>query len=280
MSRRAHREIRIIGPRSSGKTTYLAALLRLPDELKKQFPGLKVIPGTDCGEDLIKLAANTIEKGADLAGTDIGNEPEFQLSIIIPATKRNSRISLELVAKDYSGEIFKWAAQRHNSSKLEPYLNEWFKAKGLMIMMTDWESENDERLYLPAMVKILSELIDRTKVNPELRDFRIAIVMTKCERGEIWPCRIDPEEDLFRVRLPKTYALLKKLPKTTRRFFACSTFGVMGDRDPRPNRYIPSDGSSPELNAYLRDKDAWKPYGLISPLYWLTTGRVFHDECL
>jgi hypothetical protein len=280
MNQTATKEIRIIGPRASGKTTYLAALLRIPDELKKQFKGLQVTPLTEGGESLVKLSKNIIEKGANVSATDIGNEPEFHFSIIIPEFKGRSTTSLELVAKDYAGELFERAAQSSYSSMLEPYFNEWFNAGGLMIMMTDWQSEDDERIYAPAILKILTELLDRIKVKPVLKSFRIAIVMTKCERGEIWPCRIDPEEDLFRVRLPKTYAVLKKLPKTTYRFFACSTFGVMGDRpgdrDPRPNRYIPSDGS---YNAYLRDKDAWKPYGLISPIYWLTTGKVFYDEC-
>jgi hypothetical protein len=284
MSQLATKEIRIIGPRASGKTTYLAALLRIPDELKKQFRGLQVTPLTEYGEKLVKQATNIIEKGAKLASTDMGNEPEFHFSINIPTSKRGSSISLELVAKDYSGEVFEMAAQSRYSSELEPYFNDWFNSGGLMIMMTDWQPENDERVYAPAILKILSELGDRAKVKPILKNFRIAIVMTKCERGEIWPCRTDPEEDLFRVRLPKTYALLRKHTKTTCRFFACSTFGVMGDkpgdRDPRPNRYIPSDGSSSEFNAFLRDKDAWKPYGLISPIYWLTTGKVFYNECL
>jgi hypothetical protein len=283
MNQAATKEIRIIGPRASGKTTYLAALLRIPDELKKQFKGLQVTPLTECGESLVNLSKNIIERGANLAATDIGNEPEFHFSIIIPESKRRGTTSLELVAKDYAGEVFEMAAQSRYSSELEPYFNDWFNAGGLMIMMTDWQSEDDERIYAPAILKILSELLDRIKIKPMLKSFRIAIVMTKCERGEIWPCRIDPEEDLFRVRLPKTYAVLKKLPKTSYHFFACSTFGVMGDRpgdrDPRPNRYIPSYGSSPEYNAYLRDKDAWKPYGLISPIYWLTTGKVFYDEC-
>ena len=43
-------DIRIIGSRKSGKTTYLASLLRLPKELKKQFPGLKITPTSDYAE--------------------------------------------------------------------------------------------------------------------------------------------------------------------------------------------------------------------------------------
>ncbi|MDD1438649.1 hypothetical protein MEN24_20470, partial [Dolichospermum sp. ST_sed10] len=64
-------DIRIIGSRKSGKTTYLASLLRLPDELKKQFPGLKITPTSDDAEDLIGAAKNILEKGTVFAGTDI-----------------------------------------------------------------------------------------------------------------------------------------------------------------------------------------------------------------
>jgi Double-GTPase 1 len=280
----ATKEIRIIGPRNSGKTTYLSALLRLPDQFKKQFQGLRITAHTEEGENLISLSKNIIEMGAKLSATDIGNEPEYHFSITVPSSKNGASIPLELLAKDFAGEIFESAASSISSIDLEPYFDDWFSSEGLMIMMTDWQAEKDERVYAPAITRILSEWSDRSKVNSALKSMRIAVVMTKCERGEIWPCRIDPEEDLFRVRLPETYTLLKKIPTSNRHFFACSAFGVMsdvpGEKDPRPNRYIPSDGSSAEFNAYLRDKDAWKPYGLISPIYWLTTGRIFHDECL
>ncbi len=40
--------------------------------------------------------------------------------------------------------------------------------------------------------------------------------MSKCERGEIWPGRVDPETDLFGVYLKKTLKTLKKdIPKKT-----------------------------------------------------------------
>ena len=82
-------DIRIIGSRKSGKTTYLASLLRLPEELKKQFPGLKITPTSDDAEELIGEAKNILEKGSLLSGTDIkyGDEPYFSFQIQIPTTK-------------------------------------------------------------------------------------------------------------------------------------------------------------------------------------------------
>jgi hypothetical protein len=279
-------EIQIIGSRRSGKTTYLASLLRCPKELQRQFPQLSITPITDKAEDLIETAKNIIERGAKLAGGSLDNPPPvYSFQISIPAIKGNTSVTLELNAKDYPGELFDALAEPHRWTTVKPYLEDLWAAQGWMVMLTDWQLERDSRVYEPALKKLLEELIDQAGVKPELRNLRLAVVMTKCERGELWPCRLDPEEDLFKVRLPNTYKLLtRSLPPRRLRFFACSSFGILsdrpGERDPRPNRYIPDDGSSAEFNAYLRDPGAWKPYGLISPIYWLSTGRVFHDERL
>lgn len=61
--------------------------------------------------------------------------------------------------------------------------------------------------------------------------------MSKCERGEIWPGRIEPEVDIFHQHLPGTTKLLQNRLKNNVRFFAISTFGVLDKyNDPRPNR--------------------------------------------
>ena len=94
-------------------------------------------------------------------------------------------------------------------------------------MLTDWEPGRDIHLYKPAFTKLCQEISEREQINPEIKNLRIAVVMSKCERGEIWPCRLDPDEDLFKVRLPETYSLLtRKLPRERLQFFACSSFGV------------------------------------------------------
>jgi Double-GTPase 1 len=284
--RRLNNEIRILGARKAGKTTYLAALLRLPEELRRQFPGLEVSSSTEEAEKLTELAKNILEMGAALSPTDIGDEPDYAFRIKIPASRGLPGSVLNLVAKDYAGELFEHIGQPHRRNQLSPYFEEWCSAQGWMIMLTDWQRERDEGLYVPVLSRLLMELSERAVIKPELQKLRIAVVMSKCERGELWPCRLDPEEDLFKVRLPKTYHFLKhSLPTERLQFFACSVFGVIsdrpGDRDPRPNRYSP-DASMAEAATYLIPAYAkdWKPYGLISPLYWLSTGRRLHDERL
>ncbi len=103
-------------------------------------------------------------------------------------------------------------------------------------------------------------------------DLRIAVAMSKCERGELWPGRLDPEIDLFDVHLPKTKATLcRKIPPKNLQFYAISTFGVLRRNDPRPNR-VDELGREGYLSV-LREPSHWRPYGMISPLYWLSKGK-------
>jgi hypothetical protein len=101
------------------------------------------------------------------------------------------------------------------------------------------------------------------------QDLKLAIVMSKCERGEIWPGRLDPEIDLFGVHLRETTKTLReKVIPQNLRFFALSTFGVLGKDNPRPNREDRVKKEEPA--SVIRNPDLWQPYNLIEPLYWLS----------
>jgi hypothetical protein len=100
-------------------------------------------------------------------------------------------------------------------------------------------------------------------------DLKIAVAMSKCERGEIWSGRLDPETDLFDVHLPKTKAILRsRIASKNLQFFAISTFGVLRRNDPRPNR-VDVHGTGGRRST-LRKPSNWKPFGMIQPLYWLS----------
>jgi hypothetical protein len=280
---KASTEIRVIGARSSGKTTYLATLAVLPSGLLQKYPNLEVIPRNDEATALRKRALDTITNQGKIAGDafdadQLHNLKDYDFLIKIPRGKKRSSIELELLAKDFPGEFFEHIPIPHQWKKITPWVDDLFTTVSWMVMMTDWEPERDTSLYLPAFTKLCEEIREREIRNPEIEKLRIAVVMAKCERGELWPCRLDPDEDLFEVRLPETYKhLTKTLTPDRLQFFACSAFGVLGSRrdrdfDPRPNCYLPDDGSPEEKNAYLREPDRWYPYGLIPPLYWLATG--------
>ncbi|GAB1543736.1 hypothetical protein NUACC21_64120 [Scytonema sp. NUACC21] len=278
--------IHLIGPRASGKTTYLATLAYFPHSkhLKTKFANLAVTyPKNSTTEKLARQAEDIIKKGAKLAGTRRGvvdSIPFYPFLMRIPGQIKE----IEIVFRDIAGEIFEDIPLEHEFIHVEPYLTSLFNTLSWMIMLTDWQPSQDKHLYKPAFEKLCQQISEYEQVNSIVKKLRIAIVLSKCERGEIWSGRLEPEEDLFKVRLPETYDFLRyKFPQYTNRlkFFACSSFGVLSTYpvsfDPRPNRYIPDDGSSAEYNAFLRDPEQWQPFGLISPIYWLTTGKTLND---
>jgi hypothetical protein len=115
----------------------------------------------------------------------------------------------------------------------------------------------------------MNRFIDLMDVNDRLKDLKLAIAMSKCERGELWPGRIEPEIDLFGVHLPNTQLTLKeRIPPKNLRFYALSTFGVLGRTDPRPNR-VDEQGKEGKASV-LREASHWHPYNMIDPLYWLS----------
>lgn len=63
------------------------------------------------------------------------------------------------------------------------YLEDWLNAKSWMILLTDWDYYKDKKIYAPALNKILTELSEQTIVNENLNKLKVAVVISKCERG-------------------------------------------------------------------------------------------------
>jgi hypothetical protein len=284
-------EMCIMGRRGSGKTYYLTALLALG---MKRNGTTKVNCGSEKIDTLRDLLPNFIKQNQPIPPTDINREFDYTFTVDIKDAKRIfSASKIEFSVKDLSGErldnIFKSFVKPSEVSNSEreklkddtnKFLGECFKLNRWMFMMTEWQPDGDKELS-----EIFQHLCDRINANSErktVKELRIAVVMAKCERGEIWGGRLDPEVDLFKARLPRTYKLLKDLGKKVKvKFFASSSFGVLGEDDPRPNRfYTDNDGTNAEYRSHLRDYDLWNPYGVIEPIYWLATGEKLHNEYL
>jgi len=256
--------IRIIGSRSAGKTTYLSALANFG----KKEKGYNVIPINDESRKLLSWSENILEQGGRLTPTDAErNVDELPDYVFLIESKRGlKKNKFELNVKDYSGEIFeKLAEEVELDQKTQQYINSCLirDVCGCLIMLTAWEKGEDRKYK-----KALDHFIHLINLHQRSKDLRLAIVMGKCERGEIWPGRIDPKTDLFGLHLPDTTdLLLDKVPSRNLRFFALSAFGVLAKNDPRPNRI---DEIGKEKNhAVLRDPECWQPYNLIEPLCWL-----------
>lgn len=259
----------IVGPRSSGKTTYLAALSYLPkliqEKSKKNRFTVEAV-----NDDAIKLqtkAENLIRSGISLSPTNVPTAfqlPSYSFQIEI------KQESLNLVVKDYAGEIFDSLDSSMMQKEHEEYWEECFRKdqQGCLLLLVNWQKSNDREYS--QKIKYLIKLLDYHQRND---NFRIAVVMSKCERGELWSGRIEPEIDIFKAHLPETKSILEKsINPNNFKFYALSSFGVLDrHRDPRPNR-IDDQGTDDEFSI-LREPDAWEPYNLIAPLYWLSTGK-------
>lgn len=262
----------VIGPTAAGKTTYLAAL----SYFKEHKQGKKIFtvnPQNPATRILAEKAENILKQAADLDRTVIGQGiesvdelPFYSFGITAKPYWYSSTETFQLTARDYPGEVFEAIASPSARKPIhEDFINECFTdVIGCLIMLTGWEPGTDN-FYNRIMKQFLKLMDERGRS----QNLKLAIVMSKCERGEIWPGRLDPEIDLFAVHLRETTKTLRaKVIPQNLRFFALSTFGVLGRDNPRPNREDRMKGEEPA--SVIREPNSWQPYNLIEPLYWLS----------
>ncbi|MDJ0510290.1 MAG: hypothetical protein QNJ64_13705 [Crocosphaera sp.] len=284
--------IAIIGPRASGKTTYLAALLHHAEKkmLTNKKSSYTVTAQTLEARQLQRAAEQLLKGGVELEPTKLGYNiqtvydlPFYSFTIernisvfnklfnVVNGLFNHKRISekFQITTRDYPGEIFDDLAESNLlGDDKEAFVKDCFDDKrGGLMMLAAWKSGSD--IYYHSLLNNFLHIMNLTG-NTE--DYKMAVVMSKCERIELWPGRLNPEFDLFEVHLPKTRALLRKyLPSENLKFYAISSFGVLGENDPRPNRM--------NINQYglvesvLRETSKWQPYNIVEPLYWLSTGK-------
>ena len=176
--------------------------------------------------------------------------------------------------RDYPGEVFKELESVSADPLHEEFMNECLSkdTQGCLILLTEWRQGTDK--FYKRVFKRFIDLMDKQE---RLHDLRLAVAMSKCERGELWPGRLDPENDLFAIHFPETLSFLKdNIPSKNLQFYAISTFGVLGNKDPRPNRK--EELGKEGRYSVLRETDNWSPYGMISPLYWLSTGKRMKEN--
>lgn len=258
----------IIGPRASGKTTYLAGLSYWPKlkDVLQEKRDYEIHPRDEGALRLQYQAKNILLEG-EFSPTVIPIEVCFGIKIKRRFSK--TELDLYLVFKDYPGEIDEPSMHLHRWYRefWQEYLSP--DVVGCLILLPAWQREECDRQY-SRIVENLTKLIDEYK---RMKNFRLAVAMSKCERIELWPGRLNPESDLFEIHLPRTTDILRRrIPKENLKFFAISSFGVLGENDPRPNRE--NRIIHGEFLSVLRDSEKWQPYNLIEPLYWLSTGQV------
>jgi hypothetical protein len=270
--------IHIIGPRAAGKTTYLAALAYQPNTSRRRYKqaSFKVQALNDETRELAEKAEDIILQGASLepTGKYVKTIEDVKVySFLIEIKKKwQPTQKLNLAVRDYPGEVFKELESASCDPVYEEFINECLSqdTQGCLILLTEWQQGTD-KFYR----RVFRRFIDLMDQQGRLQDLRLALAISKCERGELWPGRLDPENDLFAIHFPDTLHLLKdNIPQKNLGFYAMSTFGVLGNKDPRPNRKL----GKHDMYSVLRDSDQWSPYCMISPLYWLSTGKRMQEN--
>ncbi|MEA5528033.1 hypothetical protein VB638_00225 [Dolichospermum sp. UHCC 0684] len=270
--------IYVIGPRASGKTTYLAALAYQPSRSRRKNQNFKVQALNEETRKLADKAENIILEGASLepTGKEVKTIDDLEVySFYIEIHKKwQKKQEINLAVRDYPGEIFEDLAMGSANPLYEEFMNECLgkDVSGCLILLTEWRQGTDK--FYKRVFKRFIDLMDKDE---RLQELRLAVAMSKCERGELWPGRLDPENDLFAIHFPETLSFLKdNIPSKNLQFYAISTFGVLGNKDPRPNRK--QELGQEGRYSVLRETDNWSPYGMISPLYWLSTGKRMKEN--
>jgi hypothetical protein len=270
--------IYVIGPRASGKTTYLAALAYQPSRAKQKNKNFKVQALNEETRELADKAENIILEGASLEPTEkyvrtIDDLKVYSFMIEIERKWQKTE-KINLAVRDYPGLIFDELESVSADPLHEEYINECLSkdSQGCLILLTEWKQGTDK--FYKRVFKRFINLMDKQE---RLYDLRLAVAMSKCERGELWPGRLDPENDLFAIHFPETLSFLKdNIPPKNLQFYAISTFGVLRNKDPRPNRK--EELGTKGRYSVLRETYNWSPYGMISPLYWLSTGKMMKED--
>ncbi|NEP77353.1 MAG: hypothetical protein F6K17_08385 [Okeania sp. SIO3C4] len=269
--------LRVIGDRAAGKTTYMAALARWPNA-DFSSPVELVTPANKDGEYLIKQAQNLIESGLQIEQTRLANDvleiKDYSLRIILKPEdnlrRSNTVLNLDISCKDYSGEFFSDVLQQTDSQLLRDYLNDCFPATGIMLMI-DGTTHRKDLEYARGVDRLLVALAGRDLFSEKRR---IALVLTKCELADLWVNRNRPKF-LTEARFPTIFERLESwqnLGMGSVEYFTTSAFGMTGNKYFKPNSQQIYRGRG-GVASVLEDSKKWRPFGLVSPIYWICTGK-------
>lgn len=272
-----HHDIRIVGPRRSGKTTFMAALAYWPNA-SPDSPVESVVPFDDETTQLVHDAQNILEGGLQLAGTRYFEDPEDSpLYTVLIDMKPGFGVKdnqFQVSCRDYPGEMLQelWSGNGSNP-KLSTYLDDCADASALLILL-DGSTHRDDKMYAQAFEQLKTELNFRlTGQGKSLNEYRIALGFAKAEQARVWIHRHDIQK-FINLRFPKTRDSLQKWGKDwgcpVNHFF-CSAFGMKGT-PPKPNVRV-EQRERGTVSAVIDRPQFWRPFGLISPLYWLHTGK-------
>ncbi|MDJ0511664.1 MAG: hypothetical protein QNJ64_20795 [Crocosphaera sp.] len=272
--------IRIIGDRKAGKTVYMASLAYWPNANKNSpVKSVTSIGQKSAGKELLKYAQDILEQGLQLKATplnpDIKEVKDYGLSIELKEQFRwynliNRNLRLTISCKDYGGEFFSDLLKKSHNQLLQDYLNDCIRATGILLLVDGTAYSKDEE-YAFSLEQFLNTL---SQPHPEEKGRRIAFALTKCELVQLWVRRHDP-----RGLTQSLFPNMKKKLETWQTqnlgvvdYFTVSSFGTLGKDNSEPNTKIIKPNRE-GTTSVIKDTRKWRPFGLVSPIYWLSTGQ-------
>ena len=273
-------DIRFIGDRGSGKTTYLAALAYLPNVKDSPVQSISFYGDSEAGAKLISKAQNILEQGLELEKTDLNSleaGKDYGLTIVLKEqfSLKNADfipriVKLNINSKDYAGEFFSDLIYKIGDPILDDYLEDCKIATGILLLV-DGTNHRKDAEYARGLDKFFQGL-DQADLDQKQR--RLAFTLSKCEQPQLWVSRHQPRQ-LVKRRFPlvqKRLATWQEMSGGAVDYFTTSAFGTIGQNYPEPNS-IELTRNRFGTTSVIKFPKRWQPFGLVAPLYWLYTGQ-------
>ena len=264
--------ISIIGPRPSGKITYLATLAYLKNLLKTNS-SYSIEYFTEGVESLANKAKYILAQGNILDAPNMGIEEThfgFQIQINNNLSKFNqNQVEISCCLNMYPGE-FLTGLSLPEHIRVNQY-NDWLNScieqlteTKYLALIVDATAIND--IEIAQSLTVLERELNLRINQDDKRQYRIAVMFSHFDLPQVYPYK--NHLNLFvDMKFPHTKLALQIWSNNWTcavAYFAYSAFGMISNS---------SEANCKGRYAGLKNPEIWKPFGLIAPIYWLLTGK-------
>ncbi|MFB2969866.1 hypothetical protein ACE1CD_12900 [Aerosakkonema sp. BLCC-F183] len=241
-------KITIFGPRPSGKITFLTTLA--------------YFFSTAESSRLIDYARDILQQGFTLPAPHRIEEYYFSIVLQPQFSAVNVELNCEycLVPGEFFQHFYKF--KNDHPGAWGSFINEFTSQRLALIIDANSQRDSD---YAKVIASLQQELNAKTTSSERIK-YRIAIIFSCFDQPEVWPYRKDLE-NFTAFKFSKTRDAIEKWIVNwgcSSAYFACSAFGMIGNTS-TPNCHGEYGG--------IAQPEAWKPFGLVAPIYWLLTGK-------
>jgi GTPase SAR1 family protein len=262
-------QVLLIGPRASGKLTYLSGLAGWKYK-QKYNSKIRIETFNQDTKRLEELWKDIVCQGCKVPPTDFDPRIyQFSIDFSIPRFFKDELQHIDLVVYNVPGEIFEitdfesWKAYQENPNTSWHVTHE----TTLIMIMIDCSMHRFDDKYAGNIDTMLKHYLRNTS----MATCRIALVISQSDAVDVWINRKNTTKVVGRFRqvleVLNHYSTEQKIDW---KLFVNSTFGGLG------RGYLEANSTGDNYSwggKVLKDPSKWKPYGLFSPLYWLCTGK-------